>query len=290
MVFPLVALAAIVVVCIIVIAWQKNTSGSKDLTESEIMINRWKRHFAVRTLVDYVLTSESALEKSISISIADEFFPEDFESERIIFFDLLVMVYTLAGSADSISEEDAALLIAYCSGVGLKQLVQQDTNSEAIRLRALNFDPHEWKASALGFVSITDPFEAGMLASQYREIAKTLVLCVESIDDDRKPNLAIYEERIRRSTYDLFESIYELKGERSRDTDRDPDLIREKCVVLDLDEPFSADELKAAYRAKVNLWHPDRLQNMAPELQQMANEKLTAINEAYEVLCHVCHP
>jgi len=45
----------------------------------------------------------------------------------------------------------------------------------------------------------------------------------------------------------------------------------------------SAEELKAAHRDLVKVWHPDRFSH-DPRLQQKAQEKLKAINEAYDLL------
>ena len=54
--------------------------------------------------------------------------------------------------------------------------------------------------------------------------------------------------------------------------------------LLGLDEDCSEAELRTAYRAKVALWHPDKLQSAAPELQDIATAKLAQLNEAYRFL------
>jgi curved DNA-binding protein CbpA len=43
-------------------------------------------------------------------------------------------------------------------------------------------------------------------------------------------------------------------------------------------------EIKAAYRRLVSEWHPDRLNNMAKELREIATERLKTISQAYELL------
>ena len=45
-----------------------------------------------------------------------------------------------------------------------------------------------------------------------------------------------------------------------------------------------AGEIKEAYFRHVQMWHPDRLSGMAPELQAFANEMLVQVNEAYSSL------
>jgi len=42
--------------------------------------------------------------------------------------------------------------------------------------------------------------------------------------------------------------------------------------------------LKRSYRRTVALWHPDKLESMAPELKAQASEKMKAINGAFESL------
>jgi curved DNA-binding protein CbpA len=44
------------------------------------------------------------------------------------------------------------------------------------------------------------------------------------------------------------------------------------------------EELTDAWRSAVKMWHPDRLDDMAPELKEFATKKLAAINTAYEQL------
>ena len=54
--------------------------------------------------------------------------------------------------------------------------------------------------------------------------------------------------------------------------------------LLGVHSGCSAEEFKAAYKRTVSQWHPDRLQQMAPELRQFATERLARINEAYSKL------
>jgi tetratricopeptide (TPR) repeat protein len=54
--------------------------------------------------------------------------------------------------------------------------------------------------------------------------------------------------------------------------------------VLDLRPGASLEEIRAAHRLLVNVWHPDRFQHDAT-LQAQAQEKLKAINLAYTALC-----
>ena len=59
--------------------------------------------------------------------------------------------------------------------------------------------------------------------------------------------------------------------------------------ILDLEPEAPLEEVKKAYRDLVKVWHPDRFQD-SQRLQKKANEKLSAINEAYEkIICNNSH-
>jgi hypothetical protein len=55
-------------------------------------------------------------------------------------------------------------------------------------------------------------------------------------------------------------------------------------TLLGVDHTATREDVKAAYHRKVREWHPDRLENMAPELRAYANRELAQINSAYEEL------
>lgn len=54
--------------------------------------------------------------------------------------------------------------------------------------------------------------------------------------------------------------------------------------VLGLTGKVTKEEIKKAYREKVRKYHPDTLQNMAPEFQDLAKKKTAELNEAYEFM------
>ena len=58
---------------------------------------------------------------------------------------------------------------------------------------------------------------------------------------------------------------------------------KEALDVLALKPGASSIEIKEAYRDLVKVWHPDRF-GSDPQLRQKAEDKLTALNEAYRVL------
>src|SRR5687768_319033 len=58
-------------------------------------------------------------------------------------------------------------------------------------------------------------------------------------------------------------------------------LLDDSYRLLDLDPNASDEELKRAHRDLMKVWHPDRFGH-DPSLRRKAEEKLKAINEAYE--------
>src|SRR5688500_7377612 len=57
-----------------------------------------------------------------------------------------------------------------------------------------------------------------------------------------------------------------------------------KCRhVLEVEQNASMDEIRLAYKTLEKVWHPDRFVN-DHALQAKANEKLKAVNRAYEIL------
>jgi DnaJ-domain-containing protein 1 len=51
--------------------------------------------------------------------------------------------------------------------------------------------------------------------------------------------------------------------------------------VLGVPPAASFEEIKAAYRAKISSYHPDRVASLASEFRQLAEERSKLINEAY---------
>jgi DnaJ-domain-containing protein 1 len=52
-------------------------------------------------------------------------------------------------------------------------------------------------------------------------------------------------------------------------------------AVLGIASNASADEIKMAYRSKLNLYHPDRVASLGEELRTVAEKKTKQLNAAY---------
>ena len=62
------------------------------------------------------------------------------------------------------------------------------------------------------------------------------------------------------------------------------DPIEEACRVLQLNRPFTAAELRAAYRQRMSQYNPDKVNSLAPEFRELAERKSKEINRAFDLL------
>ena len=71
------------------------------------------------------------------------------------------------------------------------------------------------------------------------------------------------------------------KSEDQPNTDRSAQSARE---VLGVDPSANSKEIKSAYQALVQQYHPDRVADMGPELREVAERRTKEINAAYSTL------
>lgn len=55
-------------------------------------------------------------------------------------------------------------------------------------------------------------------------------------------------------------------------------------TILGVDRGAGPDEIRTAYRRMVAQYHPDKVSHLGKEFQEMAHQKLIAIQQAYEML------
>jgi uncharacterized membrane protein YkvA (DUF1232 family) len=78
---------------------------------------------------------------------------------------------------------------------------------------------------------------------------------------------------------------------RQQDTTGDHDQTKEESYededpysILGVKRGASKEEIKAAYRKLVAQYHPDKVQHLGKEFQELAHKKFVAIQRAYDVL------
>ncbi|MEE9278853.1 MAG: DnaJ domain-containing protein [Myxococcota bacterium] len=54
--------------------------------------------------------------------------------------------------------------------------------------------------------------------------------------------------------------------------------------ILGIDSSASGEEIKAAYKARMHEYHPDKVAHLGEELQKVAHRKAVEIRQAYEQL------
>lgn len=59
---------------------------------------------------------------------------------------------------------------------------------------------------------------------------------------------------------------------------------RSPYEVLQIPQHASPEEIKAAYRRRVQEYHPDKVADMGPEIREVAERRMKEINAAYEAL------
>ncbi len=52
--------------------------------------------------------------------------------------------------------------------------------------------------------------------------------------------------------------------------------------ILEIDQSASKQEVKKAYRKMANKYHPDKVSHLGKEMQDLAEEKFKAVNDAYQ--------
>lgn len=62
---------------------------------------------------------------------------------------------------------------------------------------------------------------------------------------------------------------------------RSDDKNQQWFEILGVSQSASVAEIKAAYRAKISGYHPDRVASLADELRELAEQRSKAINDAY---------
>ena len=63
-----------------------------------------------------------------------------------------------------------------------------------------------------------------------------------------------------------------------------PPSAKSPYEVLEVPPNASVEEMRAAYRRKVQQYHPDKVAGMGPEIREVAERRMKEINAAYEEL------
>jgi DnaJ like chaperone protein len=95
---------------------------------------------------------------------------------------------------------------------------------------------------------------------------------------------AILERFQKKPTETTPNSHPDAGPEQASEVKPQADPVEEACRVLQLNRPFTAEQLRAAYRQRMSQYHPDKVSNLGPELRELAESKSKEINRAFDLL------
>ena len=87
-----------------------------------------------------------------------------------------------------------------------------------------------------------------------------------------------YRTRLRKQT------TGETGENEGRDRPEAPESASDPYGILGVERSASAEEIHAAYKARMHEYHPDKVAHLGEELQEMAHRKSVEIQQAYEQL------
>jgi hypothetical protein len=74
------------------------------------------------------------------------------------------------------------------------------------------------------------------------------------------------------------------RNRKTRNPEQGDRAKRDAHAVLGVSPGANRSEIKKAYHAKLQDYHPDKVATLAPEFQELANQKSIELREAYEAL------
>ena len=63
-----------------------------------------------------------------------------------------------------------------------------------------------------------------------------------------------------------------------------PFTLNDAYSILEINSNSDIDSIKTAYKTKIKEYHPDKVQTMGKEIQEIANRKTKEINDAYNLI------
>lgn len=107
---------------------------------------------------------------------------------------------------------------------------------------------------------------------------------ISNNDDDLKK---IIEELNNSKSNNKNESHYNNKDNESKShnyNSKQSMSLTAAYKLFELNQDSSVEELKSAYKRKINEYHPDKVEKLGAEIKELALEKTRQINEAWSVI------
>ncbi len=90
------------------------------------------------------------------------------------------------------------------------------------------------------------------------------------------------DEELKRIIEELSDNNRRNGGENSKTRFNDDFKRKSPYEILGVNSNSSVEDIKKAYKQKMKEYHPDRLENFAEELRDLAVKKTKEINKSYE--------
>ena len=221
----------------------------------------------IKWLEGYATTERSGLDQAMDAH-AQTFAtrPENYLPGYVIFFDLSYILIFITENEKVPEEHQLDLLRSYAKAVEITRLDELNDLEVWALLRDLG------TGSLMGLSLVADLQHRDRFELRDMYLAFAGVLCRNG-GDDRK-----LADKIRDAALTLDERG-DVSGQHI-----DSDALAGYRQLLETSIACSREDLQIAYHRQIQLWHPDKLQDMAPELKLAATSRMAQINEAYTVL------
>jgi len=126
----------------------------------------------------------------------------------------------------------------------------------------------------------------GQILNRLKDLVNSEVNSKKSsgIDDDQSIDLEKIIQELKSSQTDSKFDDRTDESDYKNDSSTRVFTVSQALKILELPENATNEMIKSAYKQRMMEYHPDKVNNLGKELQNLAENKTKEINEAYEFL------
>lgn len=126
----------------------------------------------------------------------------------------------------------------------------------------------------------------GQILNRLKDLVNSEVNSKKSsgIDDDQSIDLEKIIQELKSSQTDSKFDDRTDESDYKSDSSTRVFTVSQALKILELPENATNEMIKSAYKQRMMEYHPDKVNNLGKELQNLAENKTKEINEAYEFL------
>jgi DnaJ-domain-containing protein 1 len=126
----------------------------------------------------------------------------------------------------------------------------------------------------------------GQILNRLKDLVNSEVNSKKSsgIDDDQAIDLEKIIQELKSSQTDSKFDDRTDESDYKSDSSTRVFTVSQALKILELPENATNEMIKSAYKQRMMEYHPDKVNNLGKELQNLAENKTKEINEAYEFL------